>query len=347
VRLVRRSRRTLEIWPGFVDALATLLMVIIFVLLIFVLTQFFLSKALSGSEGANALLSQKLSALADQLSLEQKNEEGLHVNLAQLTQQTQAALNERNQLANDLATHKAQTAGIENQVADLNKKLSDATSQADKAKQDATAAQAAQTSLSQQIDSLKQELSKVASALDVSQKSNQEQKVKLDDLGQKLNLALADKVQEMKQYRSEFFGKLRKVLGDRPGIRIEGDRFILQSELLFATGSADLGTEGSVQINQLATTLKQLQQDIPKDVPWVLRVDGHTDKRPITNGKFPSNWELSAERAINVVRALAADGIPPDHLAAAGFGEFQPIDPAENEAAYAKNRRIELRLDQR
>jgi len=204
-----------------------------------------------------------------------------------------------------------------------------------------------ETTLMQEIDSLKGELSKIAAALDVSEKTRADQKVQIDNLGEKLNLALADKVQEMKQYRSEFFGKLRQVLGNRPGIRIEGDRFILQSELLFASGSADLGTEGAEQVNQLATTLKQLQQDIPKDISWVLRVDGHTDKRPIIGGKFASNWELSTERAINVIRALIADGIPAEHLAAAGFGEFQPLDTADNEAAYAKNRRIELRLDQR
>lgn len=344
MRPTRRSRRTLDIWPGFVDALATLLMVIIFVLLVFVLAQFFLSKALSGSEGTNALLSQKLAALSNQLVLEQKSSQDLRANLANEASRAEAVVNERDQLKNDLAAHIAQSAGLENQVTQLNSKLAESNGEIDKLKQDATVAQ---TALSQQIDALKQELGKVAAALDVSEKANQDQKLKIDDLGQKLNLALADKVQEMKQYRSEFFGKLRKVLGDRPGIRIEGDRFILQSELLFATGSADLGEEGVKQVDQLAATIKDLQKEIPNDVPWVLRVDGHTDKRPITNGKFPSNWELSTERAINVVRALMNDGISPDHLAAAGFGEFQPLDPAENDAAFAKNRRIELRLDQR
>jgi chemotaxis protein MotB len=318
-------------------------MVIIFLLLVFVSAQFYLSKALSGSEGANIVLSQKLAALADQLSLERKTQEGLKSDLSLQSAQILSLTNERNQLSQDLTTQTSQKDNLENQIIDLNKKLNDSSGQIDKANQDAAAAQ---TVLAQEIASLKQTLDKVASALDVSEKTRADQKVQIDNLEQKLNLALADKVEEMKQYRSEFFGKLRKVLGDRPGIRIEGDRFILQSELLFATGSADLGQDGSEQINQLATTLKQLQQDIPKDVPWVLRVDGHTDKRPIT-GKISSNWELSTERAINVVRALVADGIPPDHLAAAGFGEFQPLDPADNDAAYAKNRRIELRLDQR
>jgi chemotaxis protein MotB len=194
---------------------------------------------------------------------------------------------------------------------------------------------------------MKQELARISAALDASEKLAADQKVQITELGSRLNAALASKVEELKRYRSEFFGQLRKVLGNRPGIRIEGDRFVFQSELLFASGSADLGKDGLDQVQQLATTLKQIAAEIPKDISWVMRVDGHTDKRPITTGRYPSNWELSTARAISVVRALIADGIPPDRLAAAGFGEYQPLDPANTEAAYAKNRRIELRLDQR
>ncbi len=344
MRLVRRSRRTLDIWPGFVDALATLLMVIIFVLLVFVLAQFFLSNALSGSEGANTALSNKLSALEDQLLTEKNAEQGLRNNLAHEFDEAQALTNQKDQLARDLADQTTQKNNFQAQVTELSKKLVDSNAQIDQVKQDAAKTQVV---LSQKIDTLNQELSKIATALDVSEKIKADQKIQIDTLGQKLNLALANKVEEMKQYRSEFFGKLRQVLGDRPGIRIEGDRFIFQSELLFDTGSADLGREGVNQVNQLAVTLKQLQHDIPADVPWVLRVDGHTDRRPVTSGRYPSNWELSTERAIHVIERLIADGIPPDHLAAAGFGEFQPLDQADNDAAYAKNRRIELRLDQR
>ncbi len=343
--LARRARRrTLDIWPGFVDALATLLMVIIFVLLVFVLAQYFLGNALSGSEQAKARLTRELASLTEQLSLEKKANSDLHADLSRLSQQLQSSSADHDQLSHQVAALEALKAELEAKVAELNGKLADANADLDKVKVDSAAERAL---LNQQIETMKQELARIAQALDVSEKQVAEQKVQIADLGARLNAALASKVEELKRYRSEFFGKLRKVLGNRPGIRIDGDRFVFQSELLFASGSADLGKDGQEQVHQLATTLKDLQHQIPKDINWVLRVDGHTDKRPITNGRYRSNWELSTARAISVVRALIADGVPPDRLAAAGFGEYQPIDPGNTEAAYARNRRIELRLDQR
>ena len=296
MRPVRRRRSNLEIWPGFVDALATVLMVMLFVLMVFVLAQFFLGHALSGSEQANLRLSQQLSALSEQLG------------------QTKRA---NSDLLDDLTF----------------------------AKSEGDAAKTQSAALDQQVAALRDELSKIAAALSVSEKQVGDQKLQIDDLGARLNTALSSQVEELKRYRSEFFGRLRQVLGNRPGIRIEGDRFALQSELLFATGSAELGADGLAQVHQIAATLRDLNGQIPKTIKWVLRVDGHTDKRPI-KGKYPSNWELSTARAMTVIRTLIADGIPADHLAAAGFGEFQPLDPADTEAAYARNRRIELRLDQ-
>lgn len=309
--LGRRVRRTTDIWPGFVDALATLLMVIIFVLLVFVLAQFFLGNALTGRDQALSRLGTELAALSEQLSLEKKANLALRGDLSALSGQLQSSVAEKDSLAGDLESERSQS-GL----------------------------------LNQQIDEMRKELARVASALDASEKVSADQKVQIADLGTRLNVALATKVEELQRARSEFFGKLRKVLGNRPGIRIEGDRFVFQSELLFDTASADLGLEGIEQVRILALTLNELSKDIPKDVNWVLRVDGHTDKRPIT-GRFASNWELSTARAIMVVRTLIANGIPPERLAAAGFGEFQPLDKGSTEAAYSKNRRIEVRLDQR
>lgn len=291
-----RRRRSVDIWPGFVDALATVLMVMLFVLMVFVLAQFFLSNALSGSEQANSALAQQLAALSEQLG------------------QTKKANGE---LLDDLTAAKAEV----------------------------DSASAEKMSLQDQIAALRADLSKIADALSVSEKQVTDQKLQIDDLGSKLNKALASQVEELKRYRSEFFGRLSQVLGNKPGIRIEGDRFILQSELLFDTGSAELGPQGLAQIHNIAATLLELNKEIPKSIKWVLRVDGHTDKRPIT-GKYRSNWELSTARAITVIRTLIADGVPPDHLAAAGFGEFQPLATGDSEAAYARNRRIEFRLDQ-
>lgn len=294
--LGRRTRRSVDIWPGFVDALATVLMVMLFVLMVFVLAQFFLGNALSGSEQANSRLSQELTALADQLAMTKTANSDL---LDELT----------------LAKSDVETATTE------------------------------KATLDQQVAALRDELSRIADALSVSEKQVSDQKLQIDDLGGKLNKALSSQVEELRRYRSEFFGKLRQVLGNRPGIRIEGDRFVFQSELLFATGSAELGPDGLSQVHQLAATLHELNTEIPASLKWVLRVDGHTDKRPIS-GKYRSNWELSTARAITVIRTLIADGIPADHLAAAGFGEYQPLDPGNSEAAFARNRRIELRLDQ-
>jgi chemotaxis protein MotB len=213
------------------------------------------------------------------------------------------------------------------------------------AKAEVDSASAEKMSLQDQIAALRADLSKIADALSISEKQVTDQKLQIDDLGSKLNKALASQVEELKRYRSEFFGRLSQVLGNKPGIRVEGDRFILQSELLFDTGSAELGPQGLAQIHNIAATLLELNKEIPKSIKWVLRVDGHTDKRPIT-GKYRSNWELSTARAITVIRTLIADGVPPDHLAAAGFGEFQPLATGDSEAAYARNRRIEFRLDQ-
>jgi chemotaxis protein MotB len=166
-------------------------------------------------------------------------------------------------------------------------------------------------------------------------------------MGQRLNAALASKVQDLARYRSEFFGRLRKVLGDRRDIQIVGDRFVFQSEVLFASGSDSLAEGGKVQLAHLATTLKEIAEGIPDDINWVLRVDGHTDRVPISTARFPSNWELSTARAISVVKYLISQGIPPHRFAATGFGEFQPLDERDDEIAYRRNRRIEMKLDQR
>ncbi|HTI79194.1 MAG TPA: peptidoglycan -binding protein, partial [Acetobacteraceae bacterium] len=202
--------------------------------------------------------------------------------------------------------------------------------------------------LNQQVDQLKAQLTTVAQALDVAKSQNSAKETQIANLGQKLNVALAQKVEELQSYRSEFFGKLRAVLANRPGVQIVGDRFVIQSEVLFPLGSADLKPAGRDEIVDLANTIKDIAKEIPSDVPWVLRVDGHTDRQPIKGGfQYASNWELSAARAITVVKLLIADGVPPQHLAAAGFADYQPLDPADTPEAYAKNRRIELRLTDR
>jgi chemotaxis protein MotB len=160
-------------------------------------------------------------------------------------------------------------------------------------------------------------------------------------------MALVNKVEELARFRSEFFGRLRQIIGDRPDIRVVGDRFVFQSEVLFAQGSAELGDAAKQQLDPVITALKEISAKIPSDINWVLRVDGHTDPRPIHNAQFASNWELSAARAISVVRYAIEQGVPASRVAAAGFADNQPIEPGKTEDAYRRNRRIELKLTER
>ncbi len=201
--------------------------------------------------------------------------------------------------------------------------------------------------LNAELASLRGELQRLAALLEASEAEAAEQRVQIVNLGQRLNQALASKVEELARYRSEFFGRLREVLGDQRDIRIVGDRFVFQSEVLFATGDASLNPEGRQQIDRLATTLLEVMTRIPPDINWILQVDGHTDIRPITTPVFPSNWELSQARALSVVRYLIDKGVPPERLAATGYGPYQPIDAGQDEVAFRRNRRIELKFTQR
>ncbi|MCU0986046.1 MAG: peptidoglycan -binding protein [Acetobacteraceae bacterium] len=202
--------------------------------------------------------------------------------------------------------------------------------------------------LNRQIEELRAQVARISATLDAAEAEGRDKDAQIANLGQRLNLALAARVEELQRYRSEFFGRLREVLGNRAGIQVVGDRFVFQSEVLFPPGSADLQAEGTEQIRQIAGVIREIARDIPPEVNWILRVDGHADRTPIAGtGRFTTNWELSAARAITVVRLLALLGVPENRLAATGFGEFQPLDTADTPAAFARNRRIELRLTDR
>ena len=441
----RRSRRSsIDIWPGFVDALAQLLMVIIFVLLVFTAGQFLLSDALSGRDKALQQLQQQVNELSDLLAVEKRTGAELRQGAASLTTQLQAALSERDTLrtrvaelaaradretarANEatgklrdaestvvadkekvelqlreieslrrdiealktvrteleakvaslaasqqngreagalrdrskelearLATEQERTSLAQKQISDRDIRLRALGERADKAEtalaaeqQTSRAARAQVEELSSQIAMLREQLAQIAAALDASEAKAKDQQTQIADLGRRLNAALASKVQELARYRSEFFGRLREIIGDRADIRVVGDRFVFQSEVLFAPGSADLTAPAKRRLDPVIAALKAISDKIPPDLNWVLRVDGHTDKRPISNDQFASNWELSAARAISVVRYAVAQGIPVTRLAAAGFGENQPLDPGDSDEAYRRNRRIELKLTDR
>jgi chemotaxis protein MotB len=322
----RGRRGSIDIWPGFVDALAQLLMVIIFILLVFTVGQFYLSDALSGRDEALKQLQLKISALADELALEKQTSDTLRGNAAALQAKLKAALDEKDALT---------------------AKLSAAGQQSATAQQTVDAAKAQVEELTAEIAALKDQLAKIAAALDVSNATVKNQQDQIVELGKKLNLALANKVEELARYRSEFFGKLSEILGNRPDIHIVGDRFVFQAEVLFDPGGADLSDAAEKQLDPVFSALKDIAAKIPPNIHWVLEIDGHTDHRTIHTDQFASNWELSTARAISVVRYAIDQGIPADHLAAAGFADKQPIDTGTNDDAYRKNRRIELKLTER
>jgi chemotaxis protein MotB len=336
----RRSDSVFNYWPGFVDALSTLVLAIVFLLSVFLVVQFYLSQEVSGKDKALEQLNAKIAQLNELLSLEKVTQLNLSDELAQTRAGLATAEAERDRakgLYEGLAGAGNDAAGRANE---LNKAL-------DSEKQVSARALAQVEILNQQISALRRQLAALEAALDASEKRDKESQTRITDLGQRLNVALAQRVQELSRYRSEFFGRLRAILGNRPDIRIVGDRFVFQSEVFFDTGQATLLPEGKAELDKLADALKDLDKKIPSEIPWVLRVDGHTDVRPISSPQFKSNWELSAARAISVVQYLASLGVPPQRLVAAGFGEFQPLDTGTTEEAYKRNRRIELKLTER
>ncbi len=335
--LARRGReRTVDYWPGFVDALSTLILGIVFLLSVFVMVQFFLSQEVSGKDTALARLNAQLAQLTELLSLEKVGTSNLEDSLASLRANLATTESERDRLK-----------GLYEGLQSGSGKANELAGQLDAQKSVASRALAQVELLNQQIAALRRQLAALESALEASESKDKESQARLSDLGARLNLALAQRVQELSRFRSEFFGRLRTILGDRPDVRVVGDRFVFQSEVFFDAGSAVIQPGGRAELDKLASALVELEKQIPKDVAWVLRVDGHTDTRPIASAQFPSNWELSAARAISVVQYLIGKGISPQRLVAAGFGEFQPLDPAPNDDAYRRNRRIELKLTER
>jgi chemotaxis protein MotB len=413
-----------SVWPGYVDALSALLMVVIFVVLIFTLTQFLLSEILSGKESELVSLHRRMDELVELLGLEKERNEALTTEIAslsglitditkekdslssrfsELTKQSDmdqaeikrqlhliASLQEDinalhvlrreleekvGQYALALSSKKIELGSLRDRSMSLQARLADErertilaqeiigqreiriqalaalVGEQEKALNDerqlSQSARAEVVLLHQQISNLKKQLEEISKALKVAESEKSVQAAELEDLGKRLNIILAKRVNSLEQYRSEFFGRLREILGDSPYVRVEGDRFVLQAELLFASGSDQLGDEGKQHLTQIAAILQQLSKKLPEDLNWILRIDGHTDRVPIHTQLFPSNWELSTARAVSVVRFLASNEIPEDRMAATGFSKFHPMDPADTLEAYRKNRRIEMKLTAR
>ena len=421
MQIARHQRYPIDIWPGFVDALAATLIVITFLLMVFAISQFFLSTALSGKEETLETLNRQVAHLADMLSLEQTKERDIELQLGDVTAQLadtqtrltgadaliaqqeqslheaietitakKAALEEKDRrveeqsriienkdqklletartiedkdrtlaettraieektralatLQNDIIIFREARAQLELEVAQLALQVRGHDREIKAEKKVSAGAIAQVEVLNRQVKALRDQLTAVSQVLGFKLDGHDED---VSHLAERLNVALARKAKELALYRSDFFGRLRKVLGDNPDIHIVGDRFVIQSGLLFASGSATLGPDGRRQVTKLANILNSVAREIPANIDWVVRIDGHTDRRPIKTPEFASNWELSAARAISIAKFLIANDVPPEHIAATGFGEFHPLDPAETEQAYARNRRIEIKLTAR
>ncbi len=339
---VRGGRRAEygEFWPGYVDVLSTLLLVFTFLLSIFMLAQYFVSQEAGSKDTALKRLTRQISELTTLLSLEKGKSQSTSDELASL-QATLSTLRQENasllQAGND---GDARAAAAQQQIAGLQSAI-------DKEKSLSAEAQSKVDLLNQQLLALRRQIGALNEALQASEAKDEQSQARIKDLGNRLNAALARQVRELQRYRSDFFGRLRDLLANRRDIRVVGDRFVFQSEVLFASGEAELASGGLDPINRLARAIVDLSAKIPKEIDWAIQVDGHTDIRPINSPQFPSNWELSTARAISVVRYLIEQGVPARRLVAAGYGEFRPLEPGTDPETLRRNRRIELKLTNR
>lgn len=336
----RRRHEEPPYWPGFVDAMAQLLLVIIFLLSVFMVAQFLLAREISGQDSALGQLRSQIAELTELLSLEKSAKAEIESQLISITDDLNAAKTKNADLMAGLESENAKGVAAGSTLSGLQSSLLSE-------KKISTEAMAKVELLNQQIAAMRRQLSQLNALLDQAEERNKTSDAQVTDLGRRLNSALAQKVQELNKYRSEFFGRLRQILSQRSDILVVGDRFVFQAEVLFPKGKAELNPAGETEMLKLALALKQLEQEIPSDIAWVLRVDGHTDNDPIQSAEFKSNWELSAARAISVVKYLESQGVESKHLVAAGFGQYQPLVVGDTEDAKSENRRIELKLTER
>lgn len=336
----RRGGEYGEFWPGYVDVLSTLLLVVTFLMSLFMIAQYFAAQEASGKDTALKRLTRQITELTSLLNLEKGKAQDTADELVAL-QATLSALRDEN------AKLAGTGLGADEKAKDAQGRISSLSADLEAQKNVSNEALAKVDLLNQQLAALRQQIAALNEALDASERKGQESDKTIQDLGQRLNAALARQVQELQRFRSDFFGRLRDLLRDRKDIRVVGDRFVFESEVLFPSGSATLTPEGLAAMDQMAGAIVELKNQIPPEIDWTLQVNGHTDTRPISSPQFPSNWELSTARAASVVKYMISRGVPPERLVAAGYGEFQPIEAGNSEEALQKNRRIELKLTNR
>jgi chemotaxis protein MotB len=333
----RRSNTNHELfWPGYVDVLSTLLLVVTFLLSVFMVAQFYVSQESSGKDTVLRRLTRQIAELTNLLSLEKSQGKSVQDELAAL-QASLASLKSDNERLTGLAGLGGEK---DARISALTKELADKTNLSSEA-------QAKVDMLNQQLLQLRRQMAALQEVIGAWEAKDKDSQARISDLGARLNVVLAKQVQELQRYRSDFFGRLRELLRDRKDIRVVGDRFVFESEVLFPSGQATMTVEGLATIDQLATAILELERSIPREIDWTLQVEGHTDIRPIASFQFPSNWELSSARATSVVKYLVGRGVSPKRLVTAGYGEFQPLEDGTTEEVLRRNRRIELKLTNR
>ena len=336
----RRRESYGEFWPAYVDVLSTLLMVLMLLLSIFMIAQYFVSQEASSKDNALKRLARQISELTSQLSLEKSKSTSSLDELAALQASLASLRIENSRLGNLMGVEDEKSKEAQARAAAATKSLDDQKSISNEALAKVDA-------LNQQLAALRRQMAAIQEALAAAEAKDKDSQTRISDLGARLNVVLAKQVQELQRYRSDFFGRLSALLKDRKDIRIVGDRFVFQSEVLFPSGQAQMTVEGLAAIDQLASAIVELEKQIPREIDWSLQVDGHTDPRPISSAQFPSNWELSSARATSVVKYLISRGVSARRLVAAGYGEFQPLEDGNTEEVLRRNRRIELKLTNR
>lgn len=335
---IRRSRRSVNVWPGYVDALSALLMVVIFVVLIFTLAQFLLRQVVSDQEFALDLLRNRLDEVTEALGISRERADALNDQVVRISETLASVSAERDAVAAEADRQRLRLRALDALVATQQEAIAEERQLSERARDEIAV-------LNAQLAALRAQLAELSRALAAAERDKARQSEAIEHLGERLNVALARRVNELERYRSEFFGAVKAALGENPDIRIEGDRFVFQSELLFPSGEAELNPAGRVQLARLAETLRRVATQIPDEIDWILRIDGHTDPQPLREGhEYGSNWELSTARALSVVEFLAGRGLPPERMAAAGFGEHRPAVPGSGPEANRRNRRIEIKL---
>lgn len=354
MRASRKNLYEVNIWPGFVDVLGTLLIVTIFTVLISTVTQIYFNDQLEIKRGEISSLDNQITNLANQLSLLNTEKKKIDKSFATLTIEYKDLNKQKNKLDEELSKSQYNLKIKDKELDQIINERSSLLGKIQKQNEDLKDLSEVKEKnsleifeLNRNVEKLNNRLEELSKLLISAEEEDRKKKIKIENLGKKLNQALAGKLQELSEYQSIFFKKIKEALGDRKDIKVEGDRFIFPSEIFFESGSDVIQAEGIKKLSDIAKSLNEISEKIPSKIDWVLRIDGHTDKIPIYNEKFNSNWHLSSSRAINIVKLLIENGISPNRLVAAGFGEHSPLISQENEEAYKKNRRIEIKLTRR